>query len=538
MKKSRYQRTADGWQTQPRDPVSGRRITLTGKTPEELDRALQRIREARQDLRLGASREQVAERLQPTRVKILVEDIWSTYMAGVSERSRVVVAQTWERRLAPTFAKKCPWELDVPTLRNWAVDLQERGYAMKTIMLAYGLLSAAYNVAAIPGIVPYFPWGKWRPPHPTGDERFIPLRPACTTVEEFKALTMAASAEDEHQWKRGHYADSATLVMVMGLTGLRQGETAGLAWDCLQIDSEPAVIHVRYQAKRGWKNRSTKEGRPTDDPKDGPRRLVLHRTAAGVLRQQRDELKRRGWYHDDGPVFPERGGRWSQTGRILDSRRLKRWAKEAKLPRADEWCAHSLRHTFCTLELFFHGGDLKSVMARSGHAEVRAMQGYIHAAGGAMPVSRIPELEMAQLMPSLPAAGHAVPEPTVPTYGTTPMMGETVSGLLVGVQERRELVERERDELKRKQKTRARESFELIAERWSGARCPGERPSEIDAGMRLAYSRAYSKAKHSGKDARQCLVAAKRARGHHLGAWLTAWRRWSRVHCSAVEATT
>jgi hypothetical protein len=186
--------------------------------------------------------------------------------------------------------------------------------------------------------------------------------------------------------------------------------------------------------------------------------------------------------------------------------------------------------------LFFSGGDLKSVMARSGHAEIRTMAGYLHAAGGAMPASYIPEMDSAPLMPSLPAPGQTIDEsPPTPTYGTAPLLKEATDGLLQGVEEKRLDVEQGLEDDRASKRARNREPFEAIAERWNAAGCPGERPAEIDAAMRAAYSRAYSTAKRKGKDAGQCLAAAKRARGHRLGAWVTAWRRWQRVNQSAAE---
>jgi hypothetical protein len=82
------------------------------------------------------------------------------------------------------------------------------------------------------------------------------------------------------------------------------------------------------------------------------------------------------------------------SGRVLIPEKMKQFAREAGFPRPELWTVHSLRHSFASLEVK-SSGDLKRTQERTGHASVRQLEGYLHATGGFLGDTAIPELPIA-----------------------------------------------------------------------------------------------------------------------------------------------
>jgi len=321
------------------------------------------------------------------------------------------------------------------------------------------------------------------------------------TWEEWKALVAAALNRSREKWERGTYDDTFQAFVTMGLTGLRQGEAAGLAWDCLDLDGDGThVLTVRYQARKGWARRS-RDGRPRDLPKaKRARSQILHPTVVDVLRRQAQELERRGWYRWDGPVFPTRGGRWRQTGYVVRTDTMREIVRAAGLDGAERWSGHSLRHTFCSLEANANT-DLKAVAMRAGHGDIRTTMGYVHA-GRLLPRSPLPAMDLIVETPLLAGA-------TRPEEATT----ERVARATERAKEKRA-----------KQDSDARASFADVAHLWANqGRTDDELPREVRAAMRRAYVRGYVAAQRkSGQGGKS---AWKKAGAHARHATLGAWKR-------------
>lgn len=525
-----FQRLPDGtYQTQPRDPVTGKRRTLRASTREELARQVARIHEARADLRLGVELEEVERRLAPTRPRLTVAECWERYERGLVA-SREVAHSTWERRLAPWFGERAPSELIAVAMKEWEAAQVRLGYARKTVLLAYQLLAACLRLF-VPAVLPGLPWGSWRPARPSKEERWTPGRPAVTSIDQVRELVREATVDDQRRWARGEYSDLGRRVLFLALTGLRNGEAAGLAWDCLEIDCAPYMLWVRYQCRRSWRSgRRESKGRPKDPPKDGERRLMLHDSAVLFLRQQRDALRERGWWQPDGPVWPGRAGAWSETGIMLKPARLRAWAKRLGLPRADEWCTHSLRHTFATIEAISYGGDLRSVMERTGHSDVRILQGYMHAAGDLLAPSRIPAIAMPGLVPTVPVSpvpGESVDVPRL--GGELAPLGDLAQASAVAQWSAAEARKVRAREKRRADRRAAARPFDQVAREWDAQGQPGARPREVDLAARHAYMRAYVRARAAGAGAEECRAKGRSAKTATLGAWGAAWARYQRT---------
>jgi hypothetical protein len=174
------------------------------------------------------------------------------------------------------------------------------------------------------------------------------------------------------------------------LTGLRQAELCALGWDCVEIDKPPFLLRVIGQAQRQWnRDGATRPREPTKTKRN--RAQSLHENAVAILRVQRAEMKRRGWYRSDGPIFPGVGGAWRTSGRVLLPHKMKQFAKEAGFPHWEQWVVHSLRHSFATLEVK-SSGDLKRTQARTGHSSVKQLESYLHATGAFLGNTAIPHL--------------------------------------------------------------------------------------------------------------------------------------------------
>ena len=69
-----------------------------------------------------------------------------------------------------------------------------------------------------------------------------------------RALLRQAHARDEAVRAEGRFADLEFRVGFAALTGLRQGELAGLGWDDFEEAPKGGVVMtVRHQAVDGWR---------------------------------------------------------------------------------------------------------------------------------------------------------------------------------------------------------------------------------------------------------------------------------------------
>lgn len=514
MKKP-YQRLKNGrLLSQPRDPVTGRRIRITASTLSELEHKTRKVADVRAGLRWGdINQKAAASILRPaTGKKLTVAACWERYFPGVPVRSKPIARSNWERRLRPYFAELQVWELDKARMAAWAAKLEAEHFAPKTIRGAYDWLAGALSIAIDDGVLDGWPWGNWRP------KRAAPVRTRenCDSVAELAQLLAAARELDARDWHAGRYADRTQLIAVMALCGMRQGEACGLAWD--HVDLVNRTVFIQYQAARGWPSRWP-DGRPRDPTKTKPRTIRLHPDAVVALEMQRRQLEAFGWYRDGGPVFPAHRGEFRKCGRAITPDALRALVAAAGLPNVENWVTHSLRHTFASLETAH--SDPRTAQSRTGHASIAQLEVYLHPKGRGLAPSAIPRLPAAELlhlppllMPHEPDAGGlpavelsaevvANPEDATRRDGPHEPEPTTVELVLrpggVGLAAELERAERSRldAELARAELTehRRRESsrpFEDLARDWLAAgRKPQPRPSAVTRAVRLAYVRAY-----------------------------------------------
>lgn len=535
MSRADYQRTRSGkYRKQFIDPVTGRRRSLTADTPAQLQALFAQVNDARVRYRYGdLGPREATQRLRGAIVgRLTVEDIWNAYSQAAPPRSRRVRDATWRHRFAPAFGSRAATELGEGVMREWLVSQEQKGLAPKTIRNAYDLLACAFRLAVRDHKLTELPWGTWRPPPlPRGynDDK----REAARSVEEFAALVAAARAEDEAHWRAGRYSAHAYAVLVMGLCGLRQGEAAGLAWECLDLDASPPLMRIWYQALDGWPSLPSPPGedaaraavRPLHVPKNGRRRLVLHEAVVHALRAQRAQLDRLGWLRDDGPVFPGKAGQWRTHAEVIDPSKLRQWVEAAGLPNVRRWTTHSLRHSFATLEVIASEGDLRRAQGRTGHSSVRQLEAYLHASGRGLPGSAlgaVPGVESAppaEVVPIAELAGKRLVE----------LATDAESARAQADAERRE----KRSERRREEKKRTPPDFDAHARSVLAGDVEGT-PTEIAEYARRAYQRAYMRSVRDGGTPEQARRKGQQSERATLAAFAAALKRAERAGLAAA----
>lgn len=507
MPKKTYQRLKNGrLLSQPRDPVSGRRIRVTAGTLSELEHKTRKVAAVRDGLRWGEiNQKTAATMLRPAAGKRLtVAACWERHFPGVPVRSKGIARSNWERRLRPYFAELQVWELDKARMAAWAAKLEAERFAPKTIRGAYDWLAGAVSIAVDDGVVDGWPWGNWRPKR----AETIRTRENCNDVAELARLLAAARELDARDWHAGRFADRTAMIAVMALCGLRQGEVCGLSWD--HLDFAHDTMFVQYQAGRGWPERWP-DGRPRDPTKTKPRTIRLHPDAVAALEMQRRQLEVLRWYRDGGPVFPAHHGEFRKCGRAITPDALRALVAAAGLPNVENWVVHSLRHTFASLET--HHSDPRTAQSRTGHASIAQLEVYLHPRGRGLAPSAIPRLPAAEVLhsppllephePELPvvevSAAYAVnacdvaPRSTVPHEPEPPTAELVALSSVIGQAERSRLdAEAARAELAANRRRESSRPFEDLARDWLKAgRIPRPRPPAVTRAVRLAYVRAY-----------------------------------------------
>jgi integrase len=538
----KYQRIeqTDGtirYRCQPRDPITKKRLNIEASTLEELRERLKRIEQTREGLRYGMlDQRQAIDALRTVqrRGPFTVAGLWERYVKTLSETSANLARGNWENRLKQYFGALSPHELTRDKMAAWERDLQKRGFAPKTIGNAYNHLAGCMRIAIDAREIDELPWGAvsrhyggsgWRPAKAEARKQ----RQAVGTLEQALQLLDTAKKADERSWAYGKYSAYATTVAFLMLTGLRQAEACAVGWDCVDIDQPLAselvkgaaanVLRVLWQAKRKWWTRSS--DRPRDPLKTKrPRSQVLHDTLVQILRMHRAELRRRGWFRFDGPLFPGRKGEWRRSAKVMLPTKMKDFAADAGFPFPEDWVVHSMRHSFATLEIKASGGDLKRTQARTGHADVRQLEGYLHATGEFLGHSAIP------LLPMRTEQVHRLPDGT--EFVNADPWGIEVLEKPPPVEHLTERMARAYDKevvlANRELREQSERPFIEIATEWlqNPARSRSGYPPAVEEAAKRAYHRAYSQEKRAGGKPKQCQQAGARKRRATLGAWARA----------------
>lgn len=405
--------------SQPRDPVTGERRSIYAESEAERDARLLQLDRVRRDVRYGLDPNEATKFARPALGRVLTtNEVWSRYAGSKRDRARRKADGYWRSYIEPYLGARKVWELTADVMAHWVLDLGRtrgrtgHGLSPASIWLCYDYIAAACN-RVVPRELPGLPWGTWRPEVPRGEDGRVSRREYATSIEELRAIVLQARIEDEKAWRSGHFADLTNRLVVFLLTGMRQAEVAGLAWDMVAIDGQTPLLHIWAQAPAGWRNDWLGHDRPPQIPKGRRRRRqVMHPNVVDALRSQRDQLQAAGRYREDGPVFPGHGSEWRNSGRVIAPDRIRGLARAAGLPNPHLWVTHSTRHSFASLEIHASLGDFRATKERTGHSTISQLEGYYHSGRG-MPQSQIPALTPEAIQPAIQSEGHALADEPV-----------------------------------------------------------------------------------------------------------------------------
>ncbi len=233
-------------------------------------------------------------------------------------------------------------EADPPRLQQW-VDTMAKDYSAQTVQMCTALLSAAFKVLVVQGVLPANP---------------------CSTVARPKieqAVMVTWSVED-CQRVFAHLAGDpkwSAVYSLMLTTGMRPGELRALTWNDLDFDRDMVRIRrtVTCNAAGTEVVGATTKGGKT-------RYVALSRNARTALLEWQATLVVRSLKPDTDYVFPSRTGQFirEHVWGAFHARLI----RATKVPKIN---LHGLRHVSATIELQ-QGTPIKVVSERLGHKDV------------------------------------------------------------------------------------------------------------------------------------------------------------------------
>lgn len=543
MKRAIAQERGGSIRKQVVDPVTGRRLSISGESLDEVLARAERIRRLGRELRAGeipAADARTAV-VRTAFHRMSMADLWRRYEPSVSEASRPIARSDWSQRIEPHLGTKSIHEMTADVVRGWMRTLEESGYAHATILNSWARVQAMFSFALEAGFIGSRPWGAFVARRVGGRARVE--RPACRSAGEAAALVRAALLRDEQMRSRGRYADLCGRVLVALMCGLRQGELGALGWDDLFLEGANPRLVVRHQVKMGWRDRHPEWDRPRDLPKwmgagEQSKEVPIPYQVVAYLRFHRAHLERLGWYAPDGPVFPAvpQGG-WRTYPRTIDPEDMKVLAAEAGLPNPEGWSPHSLKASFTTLSVILSRGDLRRVQALTRHKDLKVLTEHYLRMVGSQSRPVFASVDVAEL------PGEVVEVDGQPVGIDAPDdLGELTSQMAVDLapvtlDPARAVAEMEarraaaRAALRRDIKRRVRGSVamaELAADHVravdAGERKASERPEEITVAMQRAYDARYQREVREHGDKRRAQAAGKRSRKAVIMRWAQAVR--------------
>lgn len=256
--------------------ADGHRVWRTARTPREAERIRKSLVEAR-ELDLDPTRQTLAAYLRSW-----ITSLRDARNRRVSPRTIETYAMTVEQHIIPALGGLKLASVTARRIQAW-VDADPG--APRTVMLHHSVLRRALNVAVRQRLLEYNPAMAVDLPRPRTDV----ARPL--SLDEAHRLLVATREDRLHALWR--------LAIV---TGLRQGELLGLAWD----DVDGATITVRTQLQRlngTWVRKSPKSARSLA-------RVALDPETAAVMEAHRLAMaqERTPEWRYYGLVFPDPRG--------------------------------------------------------------------------------------------------------------------------------------------------------------------------------------------------------------------------------------
>ena len=318
--------------------ADGRRVWRTARSPREAERIRRQLVEAR-ELDLDPTRQTLAAYLRSW-IASLRDARHQRVRPRTIEHYELIV----ERHIIPALGRL---KLAAVTARRVQAWLDADTGAPRTVAHHRAVLRRSLNVAVRQRLLPYNPATLVELPRPRSDA----ARPL--SLDEVHALLAATSGDRLHALWR--------LAIV---TGLRQGELLGLAWD----DVDGATVAVRHQLQR-------LDGSWVLTPPKAARSLARVALDAGTAAALEDHRRR---------MAAERTPDWQYHGLVFVTPAGQPWHQSEVLRHFHDACDaagiprrrfHDLRHTAATV-LREVGVAEDARMARLGHSTTQMARHY------------------------------------------------------------------------------------------------------------------------------------------------------------------
>jgi integrase len=374
------------------------RLTFNARSREELDAKVARfeqfLAEVEEGYRSRRELERIIERL--TNGVPTLDELLEQYEKTITNaRTKSVNAQF--RRWARPLLEERAEELYAPKLVEWISSMRAGGLGESTVHLFWEKLVTVVRFGVAAKRLDEVPWLPWRPRFALAEVE----RDATRNLDEVLALFEAAKNYDLKLRAKGptfYNFSSYFAKTALGLIlGLRNGELAGLGWDDVRYEAlrvpdgaggfrveHLMVITVRHQATPKWRTEHPTWTRPLAPPKGRKIvSLIAPKPLALIVEEHRRDLQRHRQYKADGPVFPrpndddELPAQWLDANRAIRPEVFREITKAAGLG-TKGWTTHSLRHSFCTLEISANGGDIRAAMEASRHSTLESFVRYLH----------------------------------------------------------------------------------------------------------------------------------------------------------------
>lgn len=290
-----------------------------------------------------------------------IDDYFATDGLALRATSRDTLVRAARLYVRPALGATPLERLTPRVLSRWLADLQRRGLASSTILVAWHVARVAVGQAARHNLIPRNPCDAVRPP-----ARVVPARP---TLAPEQVRDLAAIL--------GRQTLAPLFLLVLGC-GLRRGEALGLRWSDVDLAGGGLVVARQSQHRRGV-------GQFFCPPKTkaGVRAVPIPGFALDALKahhaRQLVERARFGEVWEDGDlVFPRAGGAPLPLSSLEHHvGAMQRALVAAGLPKLS---FHDLRHQHASLGPLA-GVSPKVMSERLGHASVKlTMDLYTHIA--------------------------------------------------------------------------------------------------------------------------------------------------------------
>ncbi len=422
-----------GWKTQWRNPVSKRRETIRAENEIE---GLALLAERRGIVRRMRAKlitpDEAAAKLAHTAARPAAykfSECWRDYVSGGEQKGaawKKKLAGIYEKRLQKKFGHLAVCEMNFPVMETWVKEVEKPVGDLKrrTVANYFLLIRAAVRYAVKAGRLTSVPWGEFDVrDNESGRRNVGKKRGAAVTFDELWRLVEVAREDDRFVAAHcpGRIPDLTVRLVLMTWLALRRGEAGALRWcDIRRSPSGDYTVEIGTAAREGWASGVHPKMRAAATP-DAPTKTgevrwgAIHSggLAAQVLEEQRALLMRKGFYREDGPVFPDKNGNFRARD-VIRPKKLRSLAARAGLPHPERWVQHSTRHSGCTIHLVA-GLPIRDVMALAGHASVQTLEGYMGRASGSVPTHRLDAAMVATgQLPEGPKAPLALPPGPVP----------------------------------------------------------------------------------------------------------------------------